>query len=474
MADTKKQIAESKAFKDQKQNYQTWSDLCKGGLAIERQESYLPRHPYESEPQYKIRMAMSTYKNHARPISTVFTSSIWRKRPSRRDFPKNLDLFIENVDNNGTKPNLFFRTVNQKAAECGIHFVLVDSTKAPQGAYIKTKKDANDYRVRPYLVGVSWNQVPSWGFDDNGLAFVVIREVQQDLKTPFTAPEEDVKFKIWYRDMWEQYKETDKGNLELVDEGLHPCGEVPLVPCYFRKVAEMVGESCIADVASLLLRAYNLENALDKSLFDTAFPQQGFFGFDKDQIDSYIKSSSNGLANPDWQANSKFIEPEGRAFEALDNKIKNDEVSIREIALRMIRPNSKVGESAEAKKIDNQQLHSQLTVFSENCQDAELRCWKLMLKWLNESGNSDIKVEYNRDFDVTEVSGDLLRAFSEMRRNNDLSRETLFKILQKAEVQFPDDFDIAEEVERIEEERRSAGTMGELGSRFLTSTGGDE
>ena len=94
----------------------------------------------------------------------------------------------------------------------------------------------------------------------------------------------------------------------------------------------------------------------------------------------------------------------------------------------MIRPDSKVGESAEAKKIDNQQLNSQLSVFSQNCQDAENKCWELMSKWIG--GKSEtIAVEYHNDFDIEA------------------------------------------EIEKIDDELRSAGTMGNLGSSFLTGTG---
>jgi hypothetical protein len=262
--------------------------------------------------------------------------------------------------------------------------------------------------------------------------------------------------------------------LILTFSGTHSCGEVPVVPIYFKKKAEMVGESCIKDIASISSRAYNLENSLDKSLFDTAFPLQAFYGFDPESIKDFIRDSSNGLATPEVQAKSEFVEPAGRAFTALDTKIKNDETAIREIALRMIRPQSKSIESAESKKIDNQQLHSQLSVFSRNCEDAEVRCWELMLKWMNSGSGKTIEIEYNTDFDVDKVSGDLLRAFSEMRRNRDISRETFWKALQKAEFPFPDDFDIEEEAARLENDARSSGTMGEIGSRLLTGTGGEE
>ena len=93
-----------------------------------------------------------------------------------------------------------------------------------------------------------------------------------------------------------------------------------------------------------------------------------------------------------------------------------------------------------------------------------------MNKWIG--GKSEtIAVEYHNDFDIETITGDLLRAFVELRRDKNISKETLLKILQKAEIPFPDDFDIESEIEKIDDELRSAGTMGNLGSSFLTGTG---
>jgi len=322
------------------------------------------------------------------------------------------------------------------------------------------------------MVSIPALSVPCWGFDQTGLSFVVVKEIKSISNGPFQEATDKTVYKVWYRDRWETYEETEKDGLIQTDKKPHPCGVVPIVPIYYKKRGEMIGESCISEIVSILKRAYNLENSLDKSLFDTAFPLQAFYGFDTEQITAFIRSSSNGLANPDSSAKSEFVEPQGRAFEALDKKIKNDETAIREIALRMVRPQSAVGESAESKRIDNQQLHSQLAVFSQNCQDGEEACWKLMQLWLNAKAE-DIEVQYNKDFEVEKVTGDLLRAFSEMRRNRDISRETYWKALKQAEFPFPDDFDPVEESNLIEKDLRSAGSMAELGSQFLTGTGGE-
>lgn len=445
-----KQIIENPNYTAQLKNYTMWGDLVEGGDRVEQNQTYLPQHAYESNPQYEIRLQLATYKNQAKPIVTVFTSSILRKPPVR-NLPESLKQYEDDVDSLGTSAASFFRECAEGSAGVGVEFVVVDSAKVPEG-----ENPINDYEkrslgIRPYMAKKSARDVPAWGYDDDGLAFVVVKEFSMKDTGPFEEPEEIKQYRIWYRNMWELWTDTDKTGIALDSAGEHPCGEVPVKPLYFRKKGELVGESCIKDVASLLKRAYMMENALDKSLFDTAFPQQYFFGFSGESIDGYIKASSNGLVNEQHDAKTGFVEPSGKSFDALDSKVKRDEISIREIALRMVRPDSKVGESAESKKIDRQQLNSQLAVFSQNCEDVETWAWEMMLKWDNASG--DVEIEYNRDFDVDEISGELLDAFSKMRENGDLSRQTYWDILKKQEVPFPEDFDYKEELKRIVNEK---------------------
>lgn len=447
-----KQIIENKNYTAQLPNYTMWGDLVEGGDRVEKNQTYLPQHAYESDAQYDIRLQLATYKNQAKPIVTVFTSSILRKPPVR-NLPESLKIYADDVDSLGTSAASFFRECAEGSAGVGVEFVVVDSTKVPDGEESTTKDDSKKLGIRPYMAKKPAKDVPAWGFDDDGLSFVVVKEFSIKDTGPFEEPEKIKQYRVWTRTGWELWKEDKDAGLIPIGAGEHPCGEVPVKPLYFRKKSELVGESCIKDVASLLKRAYMMENALDKSLFDTAFPQQYFFGFG-DDISEYIKASSNGLQNDDPNAKSGFIEPSGKSFDALDTKVKRDEISIREIALRMVRPDSKIGESAESKKIDRQQLNSQLAVFSQNCEDVETWAWEMMLKWDNASG--DVEIEYNRDFDVDEISGELLDAFSKMRTDGNLSLQTYWDILKKQEVPFPDDFDPAEELKRIANEGSTA------------------
>lgn len=74
---------------------------------------------------------------------------------------------------------------------------------------------------------------------------------------------------------------------------------------------------------------------------------------------------------------AQYVEPSGTAFQAQAEALARDEASVREIALRMVRPQSAVGESAESKAIDKTQLDTQLASFARRSGSAEASAGKL-------------------------------------------------------------------------------------------------
>jgi hypothetical protein len=463
-------IIEHPLYTSQKPNYTLWRDLVEGAGMVEGQgvssvssgsssrlfsteKPYLIKSPYEPVNQFNIRLWLSTYRNYAMPIVSVFSSSIWRHDPIR-ELPDILLPYVDDIDGNGTSANSFFYRVTRNTAKFGAYFVFVDLTKTDGS--VKTIAQTKTENIRPFCVDISPLNVIRWGYDASGvLDYVVIVETYENESSPFDPTEINNRYRILFKDRWELYDEISQNNeLVLSDSGSYSLNTVPVIDGYFEKKYPMIGDSCIAPIASLCLHAYRVGNVLDKSLYDTAFPLQIFKGFSSEDIDAFIRSSSNGLAGPP-DCDSYYIEPSGRSFADLRQAIYDDSIAIKEIALRMIRPDSKAGMSAESKKEDRRQLDSQLSVFSRNMEDIEYKTWALMLKWLGRENEIDkIKITYNRDFDINELSGDMLRVLQDMRKTGDISRGTYWNLLKQAEVPFTEDFDPDEENVLIENELR--------------------
>jgi hypothetical protein len=442
--------------------YQLWDDLFQGGKQMESKDKakqYLPRHPYEITKQYEIRLSRATYRNLAAPIVEVFSSALSDPPPDREQLPERIADYVSDVDRAGSSANQFMGDVHIKAAARGLHFVLVDS---PRGD-AQTRAEAQAQGIRPYFVQVPAWSVLDWSIgEDRMLDWVKIREGVEVSADPFAGHEHQEQYKIWYRDTWEVWVEDEDENgkrtIRIIDEGVNPLGVIPLVPFHFQRKSQMVGTSALDDVASLLKRVYMRDSELDKALLDGAVEVPQFIGFTEEELSEFVVSTNNGLRAENAEARMEYAAPTGRVYDALRQAINEDESRIREIALRMVRPESRQVESADSKREDRKQLDSQLARFAANMEHSERLCWKYMAMWLGER-EPEIEVTYNKDFSAEEVGQDLMRAFIDLRRIPDLSRETFWKMLNRWGY-LPEDFDPVEEQQRLEAENRTAGRLG--------------
>ena len=148
-------------------------------------------------------------------------------------------------------------------------------------------------------------------------------------------------------------------------ERRHGLGAVPLVPFLFEPTSPMTGLPATDDVLSLILRIYRRDSELDKMLFDRAVPLLNVGGVSQEHWDTFVVASSNALMSTEpGGITAQYVEPSGTAFQAQAEALARDEASVREISLRMVRPQSAVGESAESKAIDKTQLDTQLASFA--------------------------------------------------------------------------------------------------------------
>lgn len=437
-------------------------DLYEGGLRVEKREDYLVRHPFETEKQYAIRLERSAYRNLAAPIVDVFASYICDKRPTRT-LPKILEPMLANVDRRNTAADVFFANQVRLAAAGGVSFVLCDMEPA-KGDTLAEDRQAGRYGL-PYFVPIDPDDVWDWRCDERGIAWCVLHSVETLPGEPFAERVGRDILTVWTRDSWRRYSSAPRildenedslglqGEMAIEAEGSHPLGEPPLVPLLFEPVTPMTGNPVTDDVLSLILRVYRRDSELDKMLFDCAVPLAIINGLEVDQKESFIRSSSNVLVSSSMNGiQGSYMEPGGISFNALRESLDNDLQSIREIALRMVRPQSGVGESAESKSIDKQQLDTQLASFARRSANSERKCFELAYKWL--TGGADISQEelqtpYNEDYSIGEMEK-LDRAYlMEMYNSGAISRASYLELLQKLGV-IGEDFDIEGESARIE------------------------
>lgn len=439
-----------------KEDYYKCGVFTKGGSAIEGKEAFLKRHAYETQKQYEIRLWLSKYRNHAKPIINVFNAAVWEQGPDREGLDPIFDSYIDDVDRQGTDANEFFNQVGRKASVKGISFVFIDHVELPETDAPKSKQEADNRELRPFFKILDAEQIIDWGFEEDkisgvqSLSYIVFKDQVEIESIPFRGREIQTQYKLWTKEKWETWI-LDEQKAKRIDNGDHKCGVVPVVPCFFEQDTPMTGLSAVRDIVGLCERIYRNGSCLDKSLYDTAFPLQLFLGFTKEQLASFTRSSSNGLVG-ETDCDSRFIEPAGRSFEELRLAIQSDENAIKELALRMIRPESKVAESAESKRLDKGQLNSKLTDFATNIENCEKKSWKIFGLWL---GANDPKadIQYHKDFDEAEISVELIKLFADLAREQVLPNEDIVDALIRSGF-LPEDYDKKQIMEKLKEQNR--------------------
>lgn len=462
--------------------------LYEGGELVEKQHQLLIRHPFETDAQYNIRKERATYRNFAAPIVDVFSSAVCKGR-AKRTLPKALEPMQIDIDRLHSNASTFFDEIVRTTAAGGVRFVLVDM-ESRKGETVGEDKQAGRRPV-PYFVDIDANSVWDWGMDKDGLAWVVIHSTEAVASKPFEAPKVVDVLTVWTRKDWQKFRgtartltiaATDLANIfssgMMADGGptAHPCEAVPLVPFQFEPTSPMTGNPATDDVLSLILRVYRRDSELDKMLFDCAVPLLVANGLDEQQGEKFVRASSNMLVSPEKEGvSASYVEPTGTSFTAQAAFIASDIQQIREIALRMVRPDSAVGESAEAKKLDNLQLDTQLAKFAQRCAAAENRCWQLSAKWLElKVGDGEIVTPYNENYDDNTVNKLDKTFVLELARLNMISKETALVQLKKLGT-LPENFEPDEESTKIAQElMTNAGANAGSGilQRFGFGAGG--
>ena len=209
-------------------------------------------------------------------------------------------------------------------------------------------------------------------------------------------------------------------------------------------------------------RIYRRDSELDKMLFDRAVPLLNVNGLSKEDWADFVVGSSNALMSTDpGGITAQYVESTGTSFSAQTEFLTRDENSVREIALRMIRPQSGVGESAESKQLDRQQLDTQLANFARRCANAEAQCWKIAARWMG-LDDSDISTPYTENYDVEAAGDAIVSALVSLNSQAIISKQTI-RNTSAVKKMMPEGWKPEEDETRLQQElgstRGASGTL---------------
>jgi len=253
-----------------------YRDLYIGGehLKLHAME-YLIRRQKEPADVYAERLHRVFYENHIGSIVDWYAATLFRREPAIMfDGPNEagkafFSEFIDDCDLKGSNLNDFLSRQLVEAAISGSSFILVDFPRASRPAENRAEEDALG-RSRAYLVDYSAEDVINWCYDERGnYEWVVLRtsSLRKD-RVEDEHWERETRWTYYDKSHFRMYRRveagTDKGRIELIDEGTHGLAKQNQVPLFKLELSK--GLWLLNKAGLLQLEHFNKSNALSWAL----------------------------------------------------------------------------------------------------------------------------------------------------------------------------------------------------------------
>jgi len=351
--------------------------------------SYLVPHVREETDKLEKRKQIAYYLNYVRPVVNSHVDPIFKTEPQREwnGGASNLwDLFIKDVDLNGTDLTRFMKRAGLIAKLFGVCFIVMDNfTDQPinMAQVIKERKC-------PYATIVLPQEVTEYKTDKYGRLISFTYTQQQDGK--------EVK-KTWTDVIWKI--ESDK---ESSGEGIHNLGRVPVIPLYSRLMnpGEILPMSDFYSIARANLRIYNLCSELDEILRNQAFSVLAYPG----DVKELMLSTENALGfNPESSHTPSFITPPADPAKLLMEQTDRLVKEIYRMAMLTHVTGVQEQKSGVAKAWDFEQTNTALADFAINCEGAEIEMASVFSLWVKQ--DLEYQCKYSDDYSIQDVEKEL-------------------------------------------------------------------
>ena len=139
------------------------------------------------------------------------------------------------------------------------------------------------------------------------------------------------------------------------------------------------------------------------------------------------------------------MQADATSFDAQMAELQSLEMQMSTLGVTKLLGQKFVAESAEAKRIDQAQGNSVLSIISQELESALNQAYQLAARYV---GIEPPKIRIDRDFDYYRLIGQDISVLSDLNSNGKISDEMLLEILRRGEI-LPDDTNIQEEAAKI-------------------------
>jgi len=385
---------------------------------------YLSRYNLELDNEFNQRLANTPCDNHCKNIIQIYSSFLFRVRPSR-DFGSlqdeaSLESFLKDADLEGNNLNAVIKQAQNYASIYGQCFMILDKPNVQTN----TAAEELDQDIRPYLSIVTSENVLDWNYvrQPNGKYELNYLKIREEVDR-----EGGTYMRIWYLDRIDTLYMPEREEPKLVDSVPNTIGKIPAVILYNSKSHKRgIGQSDLTDIADLQKSIYNEYSEMEQLIRLTNHPSLV-------KTPSVNASAGAGavIEMPDeLEPNLKpyLLQPSGSSLQSIMDSINNKVESINRIAHTGAIRTTKTGiSSGVALQTEFELLNARLSEKADNLQIAEEQLFNLYAMFQNTKFDGEIN--YPDSFNIRDYATDLM--FYQQAKAINVQSPTLMKEIDK-------------------------------------------
>ena len=400
-------------------------------------ETYLPQEPREDDDAYQTRVDRSVLSPYTSRLIETAAGAILRKPIHIEGDPYWLQL-AQNIDGLGSNINEYARRALVSSLTYGHSAILVDYPAATEARNLAEERAMGR---RPYFVHVDAPQIWGWRKEPGTNRLLQVRIHDYDVRPLNEFGEEQVEeMRVIYPGRYDLYT-LGQELVEFTATGGYSLTEIPLVPIYSNRRGLLVSQPPLLDIANLNITHYQRQADLIHALHIAAMPTLVLEGWD-DTTGSATMGVNYAIA---MQPGNKayYVQADATSFDAQMNELQSLEQQMSTLGVTKLFGQKFVAESAEAKRIDQAQGNSVLSIISQELESALNQAFAFAAQYV---GMEPPEITIDRDFDYYRLIGQDVSVLAQLNQMGKISDAMLLEILRRGEV-LPDNINIEDEVE---------------------------
>ncbi len=406
-----------------------------GGTAAMRKagKKYLPKFDAEDSDDYTARLAASWLHNGFRKTVKDMAGKVFDVPAEVKDAPTEVEEWVANIDLCGSDLSTFaVEVLKDGIAGSGISYILVDAPARPTDKPTSVA-DEQEQNLRPFLVHLTVEDVLGWKTEvianvTTLSQFRIMESAKEDDPDDefgqITIPQVRVLTRTEGGVRVDIYRKSDntKDEWVLVPElsgGMTGLPDITVVPFYANRTGFFTGRPLLDDLADVNIAHWQIQSDYQNALHFGLIPILFAKGFgDKDDI---VISSRTAVKIDNDEADLKFVETEGRAYEAANKALKDQEFQMETHGLQLLVARQGA-QSATGEALDAAKETSTLSMIADALQDAFETAIGYMAQYASLS-DTEVEVVINKDFGVAMLNVQQLQLMLTAVQTGNLSQE---------------------------------------------------